>query len=212
MDLVQRWQRTWQHLDCDAAADLLDALRSAYSEPHRAYHTLQHLAECFGHLDACPQAPSDPAALELALWFHDAVYDTHAADSEARSAAWARSALSKGAAAVGAERLGRIEALILVTQHDAAPKTGDEEILLDVDLSILGADEARFAEYEQQVRVEYCWVPEDAYRSGRARILAQFAERPALYHTQYFREALETRARANLSASLDALKMEVPSA
>jgi len=177
---------------------LVEKLVSAYSESHRAYHTLQHLTECFSHLDDYPAEPSDAGLLELALWFHDAVYDTKAADNEAQSAVWARSALTS----LSMDDLAKIERLILVTKHDAAPVSYDEKLLLDIDLSILGAPKDRFAEYESQVRREYAWVPEDAYRTARSKILREFQRRSVIYRTLHFREKLERQARINLEFSL----------
>ena len=139
--------------------------------------------------------------LELALWFHDAIYDTRAPDNEAKSAEWARQAL--GALSPG--DLDSIERLILVTQHSGAPSAPDEELLVDIDLSILGASEQRFDEYERQIRHEYQWVPEDVYKRERAKILKHFARLPSLYHTDYFRDLLESQARENLARSLGAL-------
>lgn len=86
MDSVERWQQTWSHLGDAPPPGLIEELLAAYGEPHRAYHTVQHLTECFAHLDSSPRGPRDPASVELALWFHDAIYDTKAADNEARSA------------------------------------------------------------------------------------------------------------------------------
>lgn len=189
------------HLDAPAPAGLIEELLAAYGETHRAYHTVQHLSECFAHLDACPIQPAEPASLELALWFHDAIYDTKASDSEAQSAAWARSALDS----LDISSLDRIEQLVLVTQHEAAPANADQELLLDIDLSILGSPAERFDEYESQVREEYGWVPEQAYRAARSRVLVQFQKRPVLYHTAHFRDRIEARARENLQRSLDML-------
>ncbi len=201
MDLHSRWQRTWQLVEAEAPAGLLDELIAVYGESHRAYHTTEHLAECFRHLDASPARPSDPGALALAIWFHDAIYDTKASDSEARSAAWAKRALT----CIGPARSEVVEQHVLVTAHTGVPSDDDQRLLLDIDLSILGAPTERFREYEDQIRREYEWVPEDAYRSARSRILSQFEERSRLYHTEYFFDRLEERARQNLRHSLDAL-------
>jgi len=196
----ERWESTWAKLDRPEPDGLFEAIAAAYAEPHRAYHTGQHLAECFAQLDACPVAAASPAAVELALWFHDAIYDTKASDNEKQSAAWARRALVD----LPPELVDRVEGLILVTEHAAEPGSADERLVLDVDLSILGAERPRFDEYERQVRVEYGWVPEDAYRSARARILRQFFERPVLYHVPWFRDRLEPIARVNLERSIAA--------
>lgn len=204
MNPAERWRTTVAGLGSEPSPSLLADLLSAYAEPHRAYHTLQHLSECFAHLDASPRAPEDPAALELALWFHDAIYDTQRSDNESRSAAWTRRALD----GLAPERLDRIEALVLVTRHAAAPTTPDEALLLDVDLSILGAPTPRFEQYEAQVRIEYGWVPDEAYRSARGRILRGFLDRPVLFHTAYFANLFERSARANLGRSLERLGAE----
>jgi len=198
---VERWQSTWSPLDLAPPPTLLAELVAGYSEPHRAYHTLQHLSECFVLLDAYPGSPDDPASLDLALWFHDAIHDTKRNDNEICSAGWARRVL----AGLSAARLDRIEQLILVTRHAAAPTTPDQELLLDVDLSILGATTARFDECESQVRFEYSWVPETAYRDARGKILRGFLDRPVLFHTAHFSRLFEAQARTNLRHSLDRL-------
>jgi len=199
--LLERWQALWKRLGLAPPQGLVKQLLNAYGEPHRAYHTGEHLAECFAHLDACPDAPFDGPALELALWFHDAVYDTRAADNERRSALWARSALS----VLPVGTLDRVEALILVTRHDAEPADLHQRWMLDVDLAILGAEPARFDVYEAQIRHEYSWVPEAAYRAARAQILQGFMSRPTLYHTAHFQRLLEAQARENLGRSIAAL-------
>jgi len=197
----RRWQRTWEHVGLEPPPGLIDELLAAYSEPHRAYHTVDHLAECFGQLDASGIVPDAPATVELALWFHDAVYDTKANDNEARSAEWGRRVLG----GLGVTCVDAVVSAILVTKHEGLPASDDEALLLDVDLSILGAPPERFRQYEEQIRAEYAWVPEEAYRAARRRILAGFLERPVLYRTQRFREQLEGRARENLTASIEAL-------
>lgn len=67
MNPADRWRTTGSHLGAALPAPLPAELLAAYAEPHRTYHTLQHLAECFGQLDASPTPPEDPASLELAL-------------------------------------------------------------------------------------------------------------------------------------------------
>jgi len=163
-------------------------------------HTLQHLQECFAGLESARHLAERPAEVELALWFHDAIYDTRARDNEEASARWAEAAL----VAAGASHLAasRVRELVLFTKHDAVPVGADASVLVDIDLSILGAAESRFAEYEQQVRQEYVWVPELAYRQGRAQVLSSFLGRSCIYSTALFRERLEVRARSNLERSL----------
>ena len=198
MDLQDTWTRCFAELGAAPPEGAFADVTARYGEPHRAYHTVQHLHECMG-LWRDTQASAE---IGLALFYHDAIYDTHAADNEERSAQLAVDVLSS---ALPQANIAQIGALILATKHAAAPETDDAKLLVDIDLAILGAEPARFDEYERQVRVEYGWVSDDAFREGRARILRHFLERPVLYSTADLRRRLERRARNNLWRSLAAL-------
>ncbi|MBC5782459.1 N-methyl-D-aspartate receptor NMDAR2C subunit [Ramlibacter sp. USB13] len=196
----------WEALGAQAiSGGLMNQLVRAYGEPQRHYHTLQHLRECLAHWEAAAGLARRPEEVELALWFHDAVYDPQRRDNEERSAAWARDGVL--AAGCDAAVADRVAALVLATaKHEAPADDADTQLLLDIDLAILGASPNRFAEYERQVRAEYAHVGEADWRTGRARVLARFLERPRLYATAPFHDALEQRARANLRESLAALQ------
>lgn len=202
----ERWLGPWAALGVPRSArleELRASVLARYREPQRHYHTVQHLDECFERWPEVRMHAARPAEVELALWFHDAIYDTHRADNEVLSAALARdSALSLGIAADSAQR---ISDLILFTRHAVEPQGPDAEALIDVDLSILGAASARFDEYERQVRQEYSWVPEETFRERRAKVLGQFLARSWIYSTPTFRDRYEPGARANLKRSLQAL-------
>jgi predicted metal-dependent HD superfamily phosphohydrolase len=177
-------------------AALRSELLTRYGEPHRHYHSRQHLGECLQWFDRVAGLTGRPAEVEAALWFHDAVYDIGRPDNEERSASWARTALL--AAGVREPSAERVERLVLATKHVAAPTEADENLLVDIDLAILGAGEARFAEYERQIRQEYAAVPEAQFRERRLAILGSFLARPRIYGTDHFQARLEERARANL--------------
>lgn len=204
MTLLTRWQSMWRQLGALQSDDKLFArLVECYSEPHRRYHTVQHLHECFTHLDEVRSLAEQAGEVEVALWFHDAIYDTRRKDNEERSAAWARSsALSSG---LPPERADRIAELIVATKHDAVAVGTDASLLVDIDLAILGADTARFDEYEVQVREEYAWVPKPFYRKARRQILQQFLDRERIYSTEFFHTEYEARARENINHSLSRL-------
>ena len=198
------WCAAWHDLRLNVPAhEVLASLLARWCEPHRRYHTLQHLRECldlFAHDRALAERPGEVA---LALWFHDAVYDTGRHDNEAESAAWARRVLLEaGADAAVADR---VHALIMATRHSELPRTPDATLLVDIDLAILGAEPARFAEYERQIRDEYGFVPEAAFREKRAAILRGFLERPALFSTPRYAERFDKPARANLARAIAGL-------
>jgi predicted metal-dependent HD superfamily phosphohydrolase len=204
---IGRWLETWRQLGVGDSPELRrlhgDVL-GRYSEPHRHYHTAQHLVECFQKVRDIISLAEHPAEVHVGLWFHDAIYDTRRHDNEERSAEWARSAARELGA--DAESAQRIYDLIMFTRHAVEPVGLDAQVLVDADLSILGAPPARFQEYETQVRREYGWVPEATFRSTRARILKEFLGRPRLYCTAQFRERYDAQARRNLQDSLGSLE------
>jgi predicted metal-dependent HD superfamily phosphohydrolase len=201
---LERWAAHFVALGLSPPDDVYAELCARYGEPHRAYHTLEHLRECLAWLAEVRELAVHPDEIALALWFHDAIYDPRAHDNEERSAAWAERVLRSAGAST--EVAHRVAALVLATKHDVVPEPGDAALLVDVDLSILGAERARFDAYEAQVRREYAWVPEAAYREGRARVLRSFLGRPRIYATAHFHDRLEARARDHLRRSLAALE------
>jgi len=208
MSLNERWGATWRAIGAAPPQDLFDDVIGRYSEQHRRYHTQRHLEECFEVLDAVRGEAERPAEVELALWFHDAVYDPRRHDNERRSAEWARSVADRA----GLDTLvgERVAALIMATRHDATPVGADSCVLVDVDLSILGAEAQRFDEYERDVRAEYDWVPQAVFRRERRKILEQILGRERIYSTQRMRESHEARARENLTRSLTTLARRKP--
>jgi predicted metal-dependent HD superfamily phosphohydrolase len=183
-----------------------DALVAAYAAPDRHYHNLEHLAEMFRVADRLSSQVEDPAALHLAIWFHDAVYDSRAKDNERRSGELAVDLL--GPIGVPASVIDRIVQMIWATQHAAEqpPALRDVRVLLDADLAILGASEERYARYARDIRQEYAWAPDAGYRAGRAAVLEHFLARPHIYLTDAMFDEGEQRARANLRGELAGLK------
>ena len=198
-----QWVETWRELgvgDSPALRRLYGDVLGRYSEPHRHYHTHQHLAECFQKVQDIISLAEHPAEVKVGLWFHDVIYDTRRHDNEERSADWARNAAREWGAS--AESAQRIYDLVMFTCHAAEPVGIDAQVLVDADLSILGAPRARFLEYEAQVRSEYGWVPDAMFRPARAKILKEFLGRTHLFCTAHFRERYEAQARRNLQRSL----------
>lgn len=200
-----RFARMWRELGAREDGTAVCAwLCGQYALPARAYHTQEHIAECLAWLDHTRALAQHPAEVEAALWFHDAYYEIGTGDNEARSAELARHrAREAGIADPSAQR---IAALILCTTHAAQPSGQDAQLLVDIDLSILGAAPDRYQRFEHDVRREYAAVPEPLYRAGRLKVLSSFLERFAIYETPYFHERLERQARANLAAATAALR------
>lgn len=180
------------------------ALAAAYQAPGRHYHSLQHIENLLRLLEPAPL--HDPVVVQLAVWFHDAVYNALKSDNEARSAAQALAFLQDSA--LEPARQQRVAFLIERTADHTQPQPPDDSDLLyflDADLSILGAPEAAYWEYARQVRQEYRLVPDLLYRPGRRKVLAKMLAAPVLFHTPEMREQYDAAARRNLVAELKAL-------
>ncbi|MBK1873926.1 MULTISPECIES: HD domain-containing protein [Marinobacter] len=181
-----------------------DSLITAYSGKGRHYHTLEHISACLRHLDNCSALLDHPREVELAFWFHDAIYKPLSSKNELESADWAASFLAESGAS--AEEIDRVHRLIMVTEHDAPTQSRDESILVDIDLSILGTSPETYEIFEQGVRKEYRLVPSFIYRKKRAAVLRGFMERPQIYTSGIFPEARERQARENLSNAVSKLE------
>lgn len=205
--LAQRWLR-----DCAAVQARGDVaavgarILAAYGGPTRGYHDEQHLSEVLDAIDrlaaqgGSDHRPADLAAVRLAAWFHDVVYEA-APDDERRSAEAARTTLDL--LDVEPATVSEVARLVLLTAtHDPAAADAAGALLCDADLAVLAADRERYADYAAGVRREYARYDDAAFANGRAAVLARLLERPAIYATAAARAAWEERARANLRAEL----------
>jgi predicted metal-dependent HD superfamily phosphohydrolase len=204
----QRWTRLWAGLVSDRASDgsseVFDDLTGRYAGPGRHYHNAGHIADCLRRYDDVRGEAVDPVSLELAIWFHDAVYDPRATDNEERSAQLAVDAIAGGGG--GAELAGRVRRLIVATKtHDPGDEP-DGPWLIDIDLAILGSPAVVFDAYEIAIRAEYGWVAPVEFCAKRAHILERFLERDGVFLTPWFRARFEAQARANLRRSLERLR------
>ncbi|NUV58799.1 hypothetical protein [Streptomyces sp. CAI-85] len=181
-----------------------DRLLTRWQEPQRHYHTLTHLTAVLDHVDTLEAYATDPAAVRLAAWFHDAVYLPDRSENEERSARLAERALPE--AGVPDARTAEVARLVRLTvTHDPADDDRDGQVLCDADLAILAAPPSAYAAYTAAVREEYHFVPNDAFRAGRSAILRQLLDLPRLFHTPYGAAEWEPTARYNLRGELELL-------
>ncbi|MEV4999645.1 hypothetical protein [Nocardioides sp. LML1-1-1.1] len=189
-----------------SGADALRAeLLAAYDDPSRGHHSVRHLREVLTRLDELASAGAgfDRTPVQLAAWFHDAVYDGER-DAEERSASWAEEAL---APLVDATTLAEVVRLVRLTEHHR-PEADDANgcALSDADLSILAAPPERYEEYVAAVRTEYAHLPDEVFAAGRADVLQQLAAKPQLFHTEHGIASWEAPARNNIAAELEKLR------
>ena len=172
----ERWAKLMGAFGFGANEDTFHSLNAAYTEKHRYYHTREHIQACLEHFNDFSSQAEHPEEIEIALWFHDSIYNPLSSNNERKSADWASSfLLANGARPEAVERVRR---LIMATQHNVAIHTKDESILLDIDLSILGADAKTYDMFEKAVRQEYRIIPMFIYRRNRAEVLNSFLLRP----------------------------------
>ena len=179
------------------------AVVAAWGEPHRRYHDLHHLAAVLGLVGELGGAAADPAAVALAAWYHDVVYDPRRGDNEQASADRARAGLT---GLVPEERLAEVVRLVLLTAgHGAGPGDANGAVLCDADLAVLAGPPEAYAAYASAVREEYGHLPDDVFTAGRIAVLESLLALPALYRLPAT-AAWEPRARANLAAELSLLR------
>jgi predicted metal-dependent HD superfamily phosphohydrolase len=195
-DLLADWLRL---VSGPGAADAGRDLLRRWSEPHRRYHDVGHLAAVLSTLDKLDA----PAEVRLAAWYHDAVYDPRGADNEERSARLAVDALTGLGSGDRAAEVARL--VRLTAGHDPTPGDVNGLLLCDADLAVLARSPDGYDRYAAAIREEYAHVPDAAFRSGRAAVLRRLLDLPALYRTPELHERWEAPARANLRRELDGL-------
>jgi predicted metal-dependent HD superfamily phosphohydrolase len=178
-----------------------EELGAAYTAPSRHYHNLAHIEDCLGALARVENLSSlEREILSAAIWWHDVVYDATRADNEELSAQLAEQHVRLDIR----QEVGRL--IRLTKTHDVQSDDRLGAILISIDLSILGAEPARYDAYAAAIRQEFIHVPEDDYRAGRARVLSQFAARPVIFPDAAFAARYDRQARENLARELASLR------
>ena len=184
------------------------ALRSAYATPPRAYHNHSHVEALLRLFDEVEAGAgwAQPREVQLAMLYHDAIYDARASDNEARSAELAVASIQRWLPDAGIDG-ERVAALIRLTASHGSlapdsfgvgPQADDARRFLDCDMAILAADDAAFEAYDRGIATEYRHVPRWVYAVNRRRFLKQLLARPRIYLDDGFHARLDARARHNL--------------
>lgn len=206
MELFERWQHTIQGFGVDEqlAKQAFTVLVEAYSSCDRYYHTLKHIHQVLSTIDILQTYTKNLAAVQLAAWFHDVIYDTQAKDNEERSAEYACDLLSS--LDINQSVITSINSIIMNTKyHQAATDDYDSQVLLDADLAILAANPIQYQEYAQAIRQEYAWLPEADYIEGRRQVLERFLQRQRIYFIPLMFDVAEQFARSNLQTEIQTL-------
>jgi predicted metal-dependent HD superfamily phosphohydrolase len=204
--LFYNWQHTLQPFGVDqvAAEKAFNPLVATYSTPGRYYHTLKHIDRVLSTIEILQGYTNNLAAVQLAAWFHDVVYDSKSQDNEEPSADYAFELLNN--LGIPESTITIVTRLILNTKdHQAGVNDCDSQVLLDADLAILAANSVQYEEYAHAIRQEYGWLQESDYITGRQQVLERFLLRSHIYFTPLMSEFAEPCARGNIQAEIQSL-------
>jgi predicted metal-dependent HD superfamily phosphohydrolase len=197
---------SWAELAGDSPTSRTEwsALIGNWSEPHRRYHGLAHLAAVLGLVGELAGAASDPDAVALAAWYHDIAYDPERDDNEQLSAERARAGLR---GLVPENRVDEVARLVLLTAgHDAEPGDANGAVLCDADLAVLAGPPDAYVAYASAIRAEYGHLSDEEFTAGRIAVLERLLALPRLYRLPAVADEWTPRARANMTAELSLLR------
>ena len=186
-----------------SSVDCFKALHAVYSKRNRHYHSTLHIDAMLQHFDATSGLAVYPHEVELAIWFHDAVYRPFSSSNEKDSADWAKEFLVQNK--FDDKGLEWVYQLIMATQHQGAVIENDEKLIVDIDLTILGAPSHVYDQFEQNVRKEYWLVPSLIYCKKRKQLLQGFLDQGSIYYLDYFKNKYEQNARDNIARAISVL-------
>jgi len=202
----QRFVKLWSRCSTsgDGAGGLFDEVAAHYAEPHRRYHTTEHVDHCLAQFDEARAHLDDPDSVELAVWYHDVIYDAGASDNEERSAGLFE---AHAAGAMSPARVSAVRDLIMATVHTrVAPASADQAYMVDIDLSSFGLPWERFLDDSVAVREEFPHMPDEEFYPKQRDFLASLLAREHFCYTNFFRARHENRARENISRYLRELE------
>lgn len=203
-ELRQLWLGFWGRVRTTGdPQQYFDDIVQRYSEDQRVYHTLQHIVHCLQEFDEVRSLARNPNAVEMAIWFHDIIYE-RGKDDEERSAAHAQQVATTIGLPV--EFGNEVARLILTTKHTFVPEDIDAKLLGDIDISILGQAPETFNRYEDNIRREYSFVEDEPFRRGRTAVIQSFLDRESIFATDYFKTKYNNQAESNLVRSLQRWK------
>lgn len=200
---VDQWKNLMQRLGIGEHIEMYVTLKEKYAEKHRYYHTLEHIACCLALLDGNRQLARYPEEVELAIWFHDAVYNIFSSSNERDSASMASGFLLD--AGIDSTVVTRVSDLIMATSHETQISNSDQSLIVDIDLSVLGCSPDAYQKFEIAVRREYKKIPFFLFRRGRKKILNSFLCREKIYSFPEFYQRYEAQARENITNAINTM-------
>lgn len=204
----QRFKSLWNRCRTGSgtgahAGDVYEEVRAYYSQPGRYYHTPTHIEHCLRQFDLAAHEMDEPDSVEMAIWFHDFVFDADASDNELQSA---RRFVELAGDSMTLEFKTKVYDLILATAPPRLPKTNDEKFMLDIDLSSFGLPWDDFVRDSNAVRKESPQLSDAEFFPSQRAFLESLVSREHFYFTDFFRSRIEDTARRNIERHLKGLR------
>lgn len=139
-----------------------------YEEPHRFYHTWNHLEDIFQQLT--DRGLVDNEALLLAAVYHDVIYDPKSATNEEDSEQYFIENFS------GDEMMKQEVSAIILDTKTHQPTTALSAIFCEIDLNILHQPLQKLIAYELQIFKEFQFVDYSIYKVKRLEVLRTLKE------------------------------------
>ena len=197
------WRRAGGGLD---SHQLFDLLTDHYQEAHRHYHNGHHIVACLQAYDNAAVAIGADDAVEMALWFHDAIYTPGASDNEARSVAWFQ---ELAAGQLSGSFISEVSHLIMATCHTDLPVVSAAKFVVDVDLWGLGQAWEGFFADTTAIRREASQLTNEDFARGQRKFFEPILQRAHIYFTSHFQHHLDGAARDNIQHLLAHLDSKV---
>lgn len=197
------WERCMSVPRARLAEEVYRELEGYYSQPNRYYHDLRHVGACLKHFDAISDQLTQPDAVEMALWFHDVIYEPDAGDNERRSA---ELFLAFAAGDADGSFVEVVHDLVMMTVHPSEPQSVDEQFTVDIDLASFGLPWEEFVRLGELVRKEFPHSSDRDFDSGQLQFLEKLASRRYFFFTEFFRSRYEAVAQSNLRRRIAQLR------
>jgi len=170
-----------------------------YSSKFRFYHNLKHIEVMLMELEKVESEVKDLDSLIFSIYYHDIIYKATRSDNEEKSALLFQNRLSKFFDVK--KSILQIEA----TKEHKYSKDEDTNILLDLDLIILGKSKDEYRKYIKNIRKEYKVYPDFIFKKGRKKVLIHMLSQKSIFKTNFFKLKYEKEARENLKTELKEL-------
>jgi len=176
-----------------------------YNQKSRYYHNLVHIEKMLMELEDVKEKVEKLDAIRFSIYYHDIIYKSTRSDNEYKSAEYFKERVAKTNFSYVEDCFKQIEA----TKTHKKSDDNDTNILLDLDLSILGSNNEEYQEYCKNVRKEYSIYPDLIYRKGRGKVLLKILKANPIYKTVHFVEKYEGRAKENIINELNELGVKI---